>query len=174
MLIRNATKIYTSMFVIGMILIGLSFVFVSDGVFQKQEKVSTLSALSTRVVTPSPAMTIAQSPTPSESPAGASFDGTWSSKSPDVLMTATIKNETIVISWTSGDTDALYWKGTFAVQKATGSYPLDVVSKGDTKSMETSLLASTATSKTFTIEKNQISYKVTMSGVTSKVRLKRA
>lgn len=98
------------------------------------------------------------------------LSGFW--KSDDPKMKATVTQSTVEIIWEDGDMSGLYWKGTFLApaRLVNGS---KIVSDGDTDVMSESLLASRDTSKEFTFEKDTLSFKLTLMGVTKTVRLVR-
>ncbi len=87
-------------------------------------------------------------------------------------MEAVIKGKSITINWVSdgGDTESLYWKGSYkAPADDVDSY--EWTSKGDTKAMSTSLLASTDETKDFVYKDGQLTYKASALGTTKTVRM---
>lgn len=100
-----------------------------------------------------------------------SLAGTWSTTSTDgPTMTADVSADTIEIQWTTADTTALYWKGSFESSATNGS---TITSDGDTETMAMSLLASMSETKEFVYDDGKISFDFTIMGVTSKLTLER-
>lgn len=104
------------------------------------------------------------------------LSGTWkqtNSEAEDAYQQAEITSDTITINWVTdnGDTESLYWVGTFVSPTDSGKY--DFTSEGDTEKMSTALLASTDSTKEFSYEDGVISYKVGMMGTTTTVRLEK-
>lgn len=97
-----------------------------------------------------------------------SLDGAWKAEG----MTATIANSVIEVRWASEDMDALYWKGTFIPPEKL-SVGTKINSLADTAAMEESMLASQDTTKDFTYEKDSITFKLTIRGLTQVIRLVR-
>lgn len=88
-------------------------------------------------------------------------------------MFASIADGAIVIQWhddISGDT-ALYWKGTFVTEAEDED---NIVSVGDVEAMSHALLASGEESKTFTYEEGEITFDLTMMGITQLIVLQKA
>lgn len=101
--------------------------------------------------------------------------GDWvqiNSESEDNYQQATITADTITVNWISPDTTALYWTGTFEAP-TTADEPYSWDSVNDTEQTNTAILASSDETKTFTYENGQISYDVSMMGVTTTVRLEK-
>lgn len=102
--------------------------------------------------------------------------GTWkqtNSESEDAYQQAEITADTITVNWITdgGDSEALYWVGTFVPPEDNGKYVF--TSEGDVEKMNIALLASTDSTKEFTYEDGVISYKVGMMGTTTTVRLEK-
>lgn len=92
----------------------------------------------------------------------------------DAWMAATIKGKTITVNWVSdsGDTESLYWKGTYkAPTDDADSY--EWTSKGDTKAMAKSLMASSDSEKEFAYKDGQLTYKASALGTTKTIRMNR-
>lgn len=112
-----------------------------------------------------------------EAPQAPELTGTWkqsNSASEDSYQQATITADTITIDWVSdgGDTTSTYWVGTFkAPTNASEAHTL--TSKRDAKATDSALLASTDDTKEFTYEDDTISYKVSMMGSTTTVKMKK-
>ena len=103
-----------------------------------------------------------------------SLTGTWEQTNADgdTVMEAVIKGKSITINWVSdgGDIESLYWKGSYkAPADDVDSY--EWTSKGDTKAMSTSLLASTDETKDFVYKDGQLTYKASALGTTKTVRM---
>lgn len=103
--------------------------------------------------------------------------GGWkqvNTNSADSYQQAVIQGDTIEIYWVSngGDTKSLYWAGTF-VAPTTPDEPYLWDSVNDTERTRSALLASGDETKTFTYEKNQISYSVSAFGTTTTMRLEK-
>lgn len=110
-----------------------------------------------------------------EAPQPPDLTGEWvqiNSESEDSYQQATITADTITVNWISPDTTALYWAGTFEAP-TTAEEPYTWDSVNDTEQTSTAILASSDETKTFTYENGQISYDVSMMGVTKTVRLEK-
>jgi hypothetical protein len=103
--------------------------------------------------------------------------GDWkqsNSNSPESYQTATINGDTIAIDWVNDaeSTKAVYWIGSYvAPNEDTESYSWD--SQGDVAQMESALLASGDSVKTFTFKDNVLTYELTAMGVTMTVEMSR-
>jgi len=103
--------------------------------------------------------------------------GEWkqtNSNSADAYQTATITGEQITIDWVNDAeaTKSVYWIGTYvAPTEDTESYSWD--SQGDVAQMETALLASGDSAKTFTYVDGALTYELTAMGVTMTVEMSR-
>lgn len=97
-----------------------------------------------------------------------SLNGTWKSDSPS--MTAHISNNTIEIDMTGGDSSALYWKGTMPSSTADGA---ELLSNGDTKAMDNSMLGSQDASKRFVYKDGKLTFTFGILGTTRTVELER-
>ncbi|WP_105036872.1 hypothetical protein [Cryobacterium aureum] len=103
--------------------------------------------------------------------------GEWkqtNSNSDDSYQAATITGEQITVDWVNGtdSTTAVYWIGSYAAPtEDTESYSWD--SQGDVAQMETALLASGDTAKSFTYKDGVLSYELTAMGVTVNVEMTR-
>ena len=103
--------------------------------------------------------------------------GEWkqsNSKSDDSYQSATISGNTIEIYWVSdnGDTKSLYWVGSFIAPKAADE-PYIWNSKNDHSKTDKSLLGSSDATKTMTYQNGVLSYKVSLMGTTTTVKLKK-
>ncbi|HEY5562490.1 MAG TPA: hypothetical protein VIK72_12195 [Clostridiaceae bacterium] len=103
--------------------------------------------------------------------------GEWkqeNSKSDDSYQAATIIGDTIAIYWVSdnGDTKSLYWAGTF-VAATTANEAYSWTSENDHNKTESALLASSDDTKTMTYQNHILSYKVSIMGTTTTVKLKK-
>jgi len=114
-----------------------------------------------------------QSSAPAEGAAVEPVDltGEWkqtNSNDPESFQSATITGDTIEVYWNATDSKSLYWAG--SVEQGDGdSFSWDSVN--DTSKTESSLLASSDDTKTFTYENGELSYDVTAMGTTMTVRL---
>ena len=116
-----------------------------------------------------PAVEQTQAPAPAPD-----LTGTWkqtNSHSTDAYQAAQIKGDAIEVEWVTdgGDTTSLYWAGSYEAPEKAGDYSWK--SANDTKKTSKSLLASPDKSKTFTYSNGEISYKVSLAGTTTTVRL---
>lgn len=107
----------------------------------------------------------------------ADLTGSWrqsNSSSNDSYMTATISGDVIEIFWTSenGDSNSLYWSGSFTAPTSPDE-PYKWVSVNDHSKTDTALLASPDDTKEFTYQKGEISYSASALGTTTTVRLER-
>lgn len=102
----------------------------------------------------------------SSSTGPSSLSGTWKSDSPS--MTAHISNNQIEIDIVSDGSSALYWKGTMPQTASDGS---QFVSAGDTKAMDSALLASTLHTKKFTYKDGKLIFQWSILGTTRTVEL---
>lgn len=110
-----------------------------------------------------------------EAPQPPDLTGEWvqvNSESEDSYQEATITEDTITVNWVAPDSTALYWAGTFEAP-TTADEPYSWDSVNDTEQTSTAILASPDETKTFTYEDGQISYEVSMMGVTTTVRLEK-
>ena len=110
-----------------------------------------------------------------EAPQPPDLTGEWkqvNSESDDSYQAATITGDTIVINWVSTDSKALYWAGSFTAP-TTDEEPYTWDSNNDHEQTDTAIMASSDDTKTFTYEDGQISYDVSMMGVTKTVRLEK-
>ena len=103
--------------------------------------------------------------------------GEWkqtNSNSADAYQTATITGEQITIDWVNDAeaTRAVYWIGSYvAPTEDTEAYSWD--SQGDVAQMETAIMASGDSAKTFTYEDGALTYELTAMGVTMTVEMNR-
>ena len=103
------------------------------------------------------------------------LSGKWKSEENDgAWMEAEITGDTIAINWVSdnGDTTAIYWVGTYqAPTEDIEEYSW--TSERNKEQTDSALLASTDDTKDFTYSDatKELSYQVTMSGVTTTVQL---
>lgn len=113
----------------------------------------------------------------SSTPQPPDLTGTWkqaNSANPDSYQQAVIEGDTITINWVSnnGDTQSLYWSGTFTAPE-TADTPYTWVSENDTSKTKTAMLASSDATKEFTYDKDQISYSASAMGTTTTVKLEK-
>lgn len=96
------------------------------------------------------------------------------SNSEDSYQVAAIDDDTITIYWftASDQTTALYWTGTYEAPTEAGKYSWD--SKNYHDLTDYALLASGDDSKTINYDNGEISYEVSMMGVTTTVTLKKS
>ena len=111
-----------------------------------------------------------------EAPEPVSLEGEWkqtNSDDPERWQKATITGTTIEVFWVAdaGDTSALYWAGTVEVPAEGETFSFESVN--DTAKTDASLLASGAETKKFSYDKGELSYDVTVQGMTKTVRLGR-
>jgi len=103
--------------------------------------------------------------------------GEWkqtNSKSADAYQTATITGEQITIDWVNDAeaTKAVYWIGSYVPPtEYTESYSWD--SQGDVAQMETAIMASGDSAKSFTYQDGVLTYELTALGVTMTVEMNR-
>ena len=102
--------------------------------------------------------------------------GTWkqsNSNSENSYQIAAIDDDTISIYWYTVDdgTTALYWTGTFEAPTTGDNYSWDSQNYHD--QTDTALLASSADTKTINYSNGELSYEVTISGVTATVKLQK-
>ena len=102
--------------------------------------------------------------------------GEWTQKDPasdDSYMIATITESTIEVYWftTEGSTKALYWSGTYIAPTEAGDHSWDSVN--NTEKTSAALLASGDATKAFTYssESGEISFDMSMLGVTTTITL---
>ena len=103
--------------------------------------------------------------------------GDWkqvNNNSEDSYQRATIRDGQIEIFWVneSGESESLYWAGTYATPE-TAEEPYTWDSVNDKEKTNSSLLASGDDTKTFTYEDGQISYSASAFGTTQTVRLEK-
>lgn len=105
-------------------------------------------------------------------PSPVTLDGKWEQTSGmnGVVMTATIADGKIQIDMAMSNVSGLYWAGTFDANSAS----ITIVSKADTNALADDMLASEATSKTFTYKDGDLSYQFSILGMTSTVHLSRS
>jgi hypothetical protein len=105
-------------------------------------------------------------------PARVDFNGTWLGKlEGEPAFEAKISDNHILINYVDKDRPnyrELYWVGTFPTTN-TGK----IVSVGDTKAMESALLASTSAKKAFVYEGDKIEFQFSVGGRTATIRLER-
>lgn len=108
----------------------------------------------------------------------ADLTGEWkqsNSNSETSYQTATITNSVIEVYWydATSETKSLYWAGSYtAPTDATEPYKWE--SQNDIDKTSAALMASGDATKTFTYEKGEITYEVSMMGVTQTVHLEKA
>lgn len=112
-----------------------------------------------------------------EAAAAPDLAGTWkqtNSGSDDAYQAAVITGDTIAVNWVSdgGDTESIYWVGTFTPPTEDAS-PYTWTSTRDAAATDSAMLASTDDSKDFTFEDGEVSYKASLMGTTTTVRLEK-
>lgn len=98
--------------------------------------------------------------------------GSWieTNTDSDAKMSAEITSDTIEVYWSSDDTSAIYWSGTYVAPTEAGTYTWSSVNDHD--KTDSALLASGDDTKDFTYNSNgEITFDVTAFGVTKTVRL---
>lgn len=90
--------------------------------------------------------------------------GTWKADGFEAEITAS----EITINIVGNDSKSLYWKGSFHDNTGT------VRSNGDTDAMAGSMLGSQDSTKTFSVDDDQIAFEMSMMGTTKTIKLKRA
>lgn len=108
-----------------------------------------------------------------------SLDGSWkqvNASDPDTShMEATIEGDAITVKYitNSGDTESLFWQGTYAAPDTTDdSYSF--TSERDQEATKNMLLASTDDTKDFEYADGTLSFKMTMMGTTATIKMERA
>jgi hypothetical protein len=103
------------------------------------------------------------------------LNGPWQDQVNSATFVATITGDSIEIQWTDGDdTSGLYWKGSFPTPpNMTVGSEFVVESIGDTEAMEASLLGSQNKTKVFTYDNGELSFTMTVAGVSTIVRLEK-
>jgi len=112
-----------------------------------------------------------------EAAAAPDLAGTWkqtNSGSDDAYQAAVITGDTITVNWVSdgGDTESIFWVGTFT-PPADDASPYTWTSTRDAAATDSAMLASTDDSKDFTFEDGEVSYKASLMGTTTTVRLEK-
>lgn len=98
------------------------------------------------------------------------LDGAWKSvKGGDPTFRALIRNGTIEVFIVSEDTSSLYWKGTFPWNKGDET----ISSAADVEALEGSLLGSTAKSKIFLYNGDNLVFDVGMLGTTTTITMEK-
>lgn len=100
-----------------------------------------------------------------------SLVGTWTGETDTAKMIATVTDSTIEIMWKTEDTTALYWKGSFNAPANFSGENTVITSDGDLAAMENSILASRHKTKTFTYDDGELSFELTVMGVTKTIKL---
>lgn len=119
-----------------------------------------------------------QQPAQAEQKAKLSLDGKWkqtNSNDPEnAWMAATIEGDTITVNWVSdgGDTESIFWVGSYEAPDTTDD-AYDFTSTRDAAATDNALLASTDDTKDFSYSNGVLSYKVTMMGTSTTVKLER-
>jgi hypothetical protein len=90
--------------------------------------------------------------------------GTWKADGFEAEITAS----EITINIVGNDSKSLYWKGSFHDNTGT------VRSNGDTDAMAGSMLGSQDSTKTFSVDDDQIAFEMSLMGTTKTIKLKRA
>jgi len=112
-----------------------------------------------------------------EGAAAPDLAGTWkqtNSGSDDAYQAAVITGDTITVNWVSdgGDTESIFWVGTFTPPTDDAS-PYTWTSTRDAAATDSAMLASTDGSKDFTFEDGEVSYRASLMGTTTTVRLEK-
>lgn len=94
--------------------------------------------------------------------------GTWTFDDGNVKFTADIKSDSIQMLMKAGDSEGLYWAGTFPSSADDGE---DIVSKADVAALARSLFGSQDKTKTFKYEDGKLNFTFTMMGVSKTVAL---
>lgn len=92
------------------------------------------------------------------------LSGAWSSED----MSAVVEGNELSIFWDDGETRALYWKGDIPESIISGD---PFVSAGDTDAMDNSLLGSLDDRKAFIYENGELSFDLTVMGVTQTITM---
>ncbi|KIU03347.1 hypothetical protein [Frigoribacterium sp. MEB024] len=113
-----------------------------------------------------------------EAAAAPDLAGTWkqtNSGSDDAYQAAVITGDTITVNWVSdgGDTESIYWVGTFTPPPDDAS-ACTWTSTRDAAATDSAMLASTDDAKDCTFEEGEVSYKASAMGTTTTVRLEKA
>lgn len=111
---------------------------------------------------------------PNASPSWSANDliGNWAeTKTNESVMKATVAQSTIEIYWSSEDTTALYWKGSFPVPE--GNQAEKTIISTASPENATSIMASSDPQKTFTVRKDTITFDFSALGITTKVTMKK-
>lgn len=98
--------------------------------------------------------------------------GSWieTNTDSDAKMSAEITSDTIEVYWSSDDTSAIYWSGTYVAPTEAGTYTWSSVNDHD--KTDSALLASGDDTKDFTYNSDgEITFDVTAMGVTKTVHL---
>lgn len=95
----------------------------------------------------------------------------WSSKDPSMI--ASTINGKIVITWNTADDLGLYWRGSFPTELKTGERVISATGPADRITMKGSLLASQDVTKTFTLVGDDLTFELSIMGVTKTVHLVR-
>lgn len=112
-------------------------------------------------------------PTSSSSEQGVSLSGHWTmadSSDPSFQIVGDITDSTVKLTWKSDDISGLYWKGSFNAPKSVSDGTV-ILSRGDTKAMDASILGSTSKTKEFTYDDGQLSFDFTLQGITKTIHL---
>lgn len=97
-----------------------------------------------------------------------SLNGTWHE---GTSFVAQVTNNKIRIDIVDEGDATLYWKGTFRSSVPNGTA---IVSKGDKKAMDASILGSMDSTKKFTYANNRLVFKFSILGQTRTIHLRRA
>ena len=102
------------------------------------------------------------------------LSGNWSTSSTsEPNMRAVIVDDTINVEWINDDkSTAIYWVGTLPESKSVSDSTL-LLSAPDSKKLESSILASTATSKEFKYKDKKIGFMFVMMGLSKTLYLER-
>lgn len=95
------------------------------------------------------------------------YSGTWKA---DQGIEAVIDGDNVEINIGDTESSALYWKGTFPVEIGSKT----VTSQADVEALSSSMLGSQDKTKVFNVSNDEITFKMSMMGVTQTVHLKRS
>lgn len=99
-----------------------------------------------------------------EGPDEDDLSGKWSSED----MSAVVEDNELSIFWDDGEIRALYWKGEIPESIVSGD---PFVSNGDVEAMNESLLGSLDETKAFIYEAGELSFELTVMGVTQTITM---
>ena len=97
------------------------------------------------------------------------LDGAWTSTDAEPKFRSLIKNGTIEVFIVAEDTTSLYWKGSFPWNKGDET----ITSTADVAALEDSLLGSTAKSKVFLYDGDNLVFDFTIMGTTTTITMEK-